>query len=50
MGVVPLQGQQGLLVPLERLERGLQDLLQLSQDQLVSEVKRGMRAQDPQED
>ena len=47
--VVTLAAQE-LLDPPERLERGLRDLLQLSQDPLGSEVKPGMDTQDPQED
>ena len=46
--VVPSQGQQGLLDPLARLERGPRELLQLSQDPLGYEVKRG--TQGPQAD
>ena len=46
--IVVIQGPQGLLDPPERLERGPWDLLQLSQDPLGSEVKRGMDTQDPQ--
>ena len=34
---------------MERLERGLQDLLRLSQDPLGCEVKRGMGTQDRQD-
>ena len=44
--VVTLAAQE-LLDPPERLERGLRDLLQLSQDPLGSEVKQGMDTQDP---
>ena len=46
--IAVIQGPQGLLDPLERLERGLQDLLQLSQDPLESEAKQGTDTQDPQ--
>ena len=46
--IVVIQVPQGLWVPVERLEQGLQDLLRLSQDPLGSEVKRGMGTQDPQ--
>ena len=46
--IVVIQVLQDLQGPLERLERGLQDLLQLSRDPLGSEVKQGMYTQDPQ--
>ena len=47
--IVVIQVLLDLQDPLERLERGLQDLLQLSQDPLGSEVKRGMGTQDRQD-
>ena len=46
--IVVIQVPQDLLDPLERLERGPWDLLQLSQDPLGSEAKQGMDTQDPQ--
>ena len=50
MVIVVTLAAQELLDPPERLERGLRDLLQLSQDPLGSEVKPGLDTQDPQED
>ena len=46
--LVLIQALLDLQDPPERLERGLRDLLQLSQDPLGSEVKQGMDTQVPQ--
>ena len=46
--VVPSKGLQDLLGPLERLEQDLQDLLQLSQDPLESQVLH-LQSQDRQD-
>ena len=46
--IVVIQVLQGLLVPLERLEQDLQDLLQLSQDPLESQALH-LQSQDRQD-